>query len=187
MPRVHSTRFRATRALERGASIIELMVGVLIGMIVVAVVYNVLVMAEGYKRSTIGVADAQVTGQLTQFVVGRELANGGASMMTSVDELSRCADWRLKALPAAITAGADANTSDELLVFYSTSPRIAHPVRFSNFSNTTPTQFIVDSPNGFKVGDWVIATNRATNCALTRATGILQPDDSAYPPANIDG
>ena len=50
----------------------RLMVGVLIGMIVVAVVYNVLVMAEGYKRSTIGVADAQVTGQLAQFVVGRE-------------------------------------------------------------------------------------------------------------------
>ena len=187
MPRTHSPRSRTLRAIQRGASIIELMVGVLIGMIVVAVVYNVLVMAEGYKRSTIGVADAQVTGQLTQFVVGRELANGGASMMTGVDELSRCSDWRLKALPAAITAGADANTSDELLVFYSTSPRIAHPVRFSNYSNTTPTPFIVDSPNGFKPGDWVITTNRQLNCALTRATGIVQPDDSVWPPANVDG
>ena len=103
-------------------------------MIVVAVVYNVLVMAEGYKRSTIGVADAQVTGQLAQFVVGRELANGGAAMMTGVDELSRCADWRLKALPVAITAGANANTSDELLVFYSSSPRVVHPVWFSELS-----------------------------------------------------
>ena len=171
MPRIHSLPSRTLRAIQRGASIIELMVGVLIGMIVVAVVYNVLVMAEGYKRSTIGVADAQVTGQLAQFVVGRELANGGAAMMTGVDELSRCTDWRLKALPVAITAGADANTSDELLVFYSTSPRIVHPVRFSNFSNTTPTPFIVDSPNGFKPGDWVIATNRQLDCALDQGDG----------------
>jgi len=178
---------RLSRAGQRGVSIIETMVGVLIGMIVVAVVYNVLVMAEGYKRSTIGVADAQITGQLAQFVVGRELANGGAAMMIGVDELSRCADWRLKALPVAITAGADANTPDELLVFYSTSPRIVHPVRFSNYSNTTPTPFIVDSPNGFKAGDWLIATNRATECVLTKATGIVQPDDSPYPPANVDG
>ena len=187
MQRLHTQPSRTRRALQRGASIIELMVGVLIGMIVVAVVYNVLVMAEGYKRSTIGVSDAQITGQLAQFVVGRELANGGASMMTGVDELSRCTDWRLKALPVAITAGADANTSDSVLAFYSTSPRIAHPVRFSNFSNTTPTPFIVDSPNGFKAGDWLLATNRAADCVLTRATGIVQPDDSAYPPANVDG
>jgi len=187
MLRIHPPLFRTTRARQQGASIIELMVGVLIGMIVVAVVYNVLVMAEGYKRSTIGVADAQITGQLTQFVLGRELANGGAAMMIGVDELSRCADWRLKALPAAITAGANANTSDSLLVFYSTSPRVVHPVRFSNYSNTTPTPFIVDSPNGFKPGDWLIATNRQANCALTRATGIVQPDDSVWPPANVEG
>ena len=187
MPRTHFLRFRTMRAVQRGASIIELMVGVLIGMIVVAVVYNVLVMAEGYKRSTIGLADAQVTGQLTQFVLGRELANGGAAMMIGVEELQFCADWRLKALPVAITAGANANTSDSLLVFYSTSPRVVHPVRFSNFSNNTPTPFIVDSPNGFEPNDWVIATNRQANCALTRATAIVQPDDSVWRPANNEG
>lgn len=188
MPRIHAPLSRTTRVRQRGASIIELMVGVLIGMIVVAVVYNVLVMAEGYKRSTIGVADAQVTGQLTQFIVGRELSNGGAAMMTGVDELSRCADWRLKAIPVAITAGASATTSDQLLTFYSTSPRIMHPVRFANLSNTTPTQFIVDSPNGYRTGDWVILVRRLqAECALTRVTNIDQPDGSAYPPADIDG
>ena len=183
----HSLPSRAPRSGQRGASIIELMVGVLIGMIVVAVVYNVLVMAEGYKRSTIGVADAQVTGQLAQFVVGREVANGGAALMTGVDELSRCTDWRLKALPVAITAGANANTSDELLVFYSSSPRVVHPVWFQNLANPTPAPFYVNSPNGFKVGDWVIATDRALDCVLARVTDIKQNDDSVYPPAGVGG
>ncbi len=123
--------YRARAARQRGAGIIEVMVGVLIGMIVVAVVYNVLVLAEGYKRSTIGVADAQVTGQLTQYIVGREVANGGAALMMSAPDLINCSDWRLRPLPVLITAGASANQSDQLLVYYSTSARVVHPVWFS--------------------------------------------------------
>ena len=134
MPRTRFLPSRAMRAVQRGASIIELMVGVLIGMIVVAVVYNVLVMAEGLQarhdrrgrraghRAAVAVRDRPRTRQRRRRDDDRR--RGAA----------RCADWRLKALPVAITAGADANTSDSLLVFYSTSPRIVHPVRFSNFS-----------------------------------------------------
>ncbi len=172
---------------QRGAGIIEMMVGVLIGMIVVAVVYNVLVLAEGYKRSTIGVADAQVTGQLTQYILGREIANGGAAMMMGVDELAGCSDWRLKALPVAITAGANANTSDEFTVYYSSSPRVVHPVRFSS-SVPPANSYVVDSPNGFKSNDWIIATNRQLNCALTRVSGVTQPDGATpVPPAGVGG
>ena len=67
---------------QRGASIIEVMVGLLIGLIVVAVIYNTLIVAEGFRRSTLGVADAQVTGQLSQFIVGRELSNAGNGVMS---------------------------------------------------------------------------------------------------------
>ncbi len=181
-----SQRLRAVR--ERGAGIIETMVGILIGMIVVAVVYNVLVLAEGYKRSTIGVADAQVTGQLTQYILGRELANGGAALMMGAPDLINCSDWRLRPLPVMVTAGASANQSDQLLVFYSTSPRVVHPVWFSGIVNT-PNPLAVDSPNGFKVGDWVIATNRSANCSLANVTGIAPYSGTLgpYPPADENG
>ncbi len=47
---------------QRGMGIVETMVGILIGMVVVLAVYNVFALAEGYKRTTVGVADAQTTG-----------------------------------------------------------------------------------------------------------------------------
>lgn len=184
----------ARSARQRGAGIIETMVGILIGMIVVAAVYNVLVLAEGYKRSTIGVADAQVTGQLTQYILGREIANGGAAMMMAVDELGGCSDWRLKALPVAITAGATANDPDQLTVYYSSSPRVVHPVRFSGplTLTTVPNAYPVNSPNGFKPGDWIIATDYSGgsgNCALAKINpnGVTQLDGSAWPPASGGG
>lgn len=192
---ISRTPIRLTRAAtQHGAGIIETMVGILIGMVVVAAVYNVLVIAEGYKRSTIGVADAQLTGQLTQFILGREAGNGGAAMMMSVDELGGCTDWRLKALPIAITAGATANDPDQLTIYYSSSPRVVHPVRFSGGNDvfppavtTVPGAYPVDSPNGFRVNDWIIATDRGLNCALGKINAITQLDGTAWPPASPGG
>ncbi len=184
---IRRTLLRTVARTQRGVGLIETMVGILIGMIVVLVVYNTLILAEEHKRANIGVADAQITGQLTQFILGRELANGGAALMMSVDELASCSDWRLKPLPVAIRAGATANDPDELTVFYSTSPRIVHPVRFGANVNT-PDPLPVESPNGFKVDDWVIATNRSTNCSLGKVTGITQwPSGNTYPPADKGG
>ena len=97
------------RRRQHGVGIVETMVGILIGMIVVLVVYNTLILAEEHKRANIGVADAQITGQLTQFILGREVANGGAALMMSTDELASCSDWRLKPMPVAIRAGATVN------------------------------------------------------------------------------
>ncbi len=75
------------KARQLGAGLIETMVGILIGLVVVLVVYNTLVVAEGYKRSTIGISDAQITGQLAQFVLNRELSNAGNGVRAGTAEL----------------------------------------------------------------------------------------------------
>ena len=59
------------RGAQRGAGIIEVMVGILIGMIVVLVIYNTLIVTEAFKRNTIGISDAQITGQPEQIVIDR--------------------------------------------------------------------------------------------------------------------
>ena len=142
---------------QLGVGLIEVMVGILIGMIVVLVIFNTLIVAETYKRSTIGVSDAQITGQLTQFVLNRELASGGNGIMAGVNELAGCNNWRLRPMPALITDGGTAPmVSDNVTVFYSNSPTIVHPVSFGA-AGVAGTPYPVISPNGFKVGDWVIA------------------------------
>ncbi len=178
---------RRPAAAQRGVGIVETMVGILIGMVVVLVVYNTLILAEEHKRANIGVADAQITGQLTQFILGREVANGGAALMMGVEELASCSDWRLKPLPVAIRAGATANDPDDLTIFYSTSPRVVHPVHISG-TIATPAPLGVDSPNGFRVDDWFLVTNRAADCSMGRVTAITQyPSGDPWPPAAPGG
>ena len=193
MARIPTTRVTG-RGRQHGASIVEVMVGILIGLIVVAVIYNVLIVAEGFRRSTLGVADAQVTGQLSQFVIGRELANAGNGVMSGegVDVLSNCSLGGLRPMPvliedsvAADTPGGASVLNDRITLFYSNSPRIVHPVRVEAPVQVATTDPItVVSPNGFAVNDWFIAADRAsTNCTMGQVTAITQPDDSPWPPA----
>jgi len=183
-------------ARQRGASIVEVMVGILIGLIVVAVIYNVLIVSEGFRRSTLGLADAQITGQLSQFVVGRELANAGNGVMSGegVDVLARCDEWRLRPMPVLITDGGGATASDQLTVFYSNSPRIVNPVRVEDpVQPAANDPIVVASPNGFKANDWFVATDRGTNCTLGQVSLIEAVETqpvvaySAYPPAGSGG
>jgi Tfp pilus assembly protein PilW len=78
----------SVRARHSGASLVETMVGILIGMIVIAVVYNILSVAEGYKRATVGSSDAQITGLLTQFMASRDISNGGNGIMMSTTQMN---------------------------------------------------------------------------------------------------
>jgi type IV pilus assembly protein PilW len=59
------------------------MIGILIGMIVILVIYNVFALSEGYKRAAVGAADAQSTGLYAQFVLSREIHNAGNGLLDS--------------------------------------------------------------------------------------------------------
>ena len=71
------------------------MIGILIGMIVILVIYNVFALSEGYKRAAVGAADAQTTGLYAQFVLSREIHNAGNGLLDSgiasaVSDLVQC-------------------------------------------------------------------------------------------------
>jgi type IV pilus assembly protein PilW len=67
-PRLHRTR-------QHGFSLIEIMVGVVIGLIAVLVIYQVFAAAEGIKRNTTSAGDAQQNGLLSSFMLTVELMN----------------------------------------------------------------------------------------------------------------
>lgn len=160
------------RRRERGAGIIETMVGILIGMVVLLAVYNVLAFAEGYKRTAVGVSDAQVTGQFAQFVLARELASAGNGVASALEDLATCNnDWRLKPIPVLITDGGAPNTPDSLITLYSNARRVVSPVLFSAAAPIGSTSFQIQSPNGFFDQDWVVATDRVNVCVLRQLNG----------------
>ena len=192
-PRLHSR--------QRGMGIVEVMVGILIGMIVVVAIYNVFAVAEGYKRTAVGAADAQTTGLFAQFILAREISNAGNALSGDGSELSTCTvpdpKWPMPAAPAFGAAGAKpirpipvmiqdggaATTSDALIVTYSTAPRVISPALFIDVPMAAAGDpFYVQSPNGFRVNDWVIAldnniTGAGGNCELVRVLSVT-PGDS---------
>jgi type IV pilus assembly protein PilW len=166
---------------QRGAGIIETMIGILIGLLVVLVIYQVFAASQGYKRLTTAEADAQVTGLFTQFVLGRELANAGAAIATGFDTFAPCSaplanSWQLKPIPVLITDGGGLNLSDSFVVFYGNPLHVANPVVFLGPAMVTPNPFVVQSPNGFKQGDWILAGDPGGNCWLAQINAPPTPD-----------
>ena len=188
------------RATQKGAGIVETMIGILIGMIVILVIYNVFALSEGYKRAAVGAADAQSTGLYAQFVLAREIHNAGNGLLDSgiasaVSDLVQCGNnqpaWdnpsppfpvpkvaaRIRPTPVLINDGGGANASDALIVAYSLSPHVVSPVQFVDPPATGAAPFYVQSPNGFRVNDRVIAMNPATqSCELTVVTAVALGD-----------
>ena len=70
---------------------IEIMVGVLIGLVAVLVIYQIFTVAEGLKRNTTGAADAQQNGLLSTFTLALELNSAGNGISPAAGRLIRCA------------------------------------------------------------------------------------------------
>jgi hypothetical protein len=163
-----AVRISSIRAAQHGAGIVETMIGILIGMLVVLVVYNMLSVAEGYKRMTTGVADSQITGLLAHFIVSQDAANAGSGLSSNgADYLGACttdeagnpftADNTLLPIGLIITeAGDAAYKSDAFVVRQSSSPHVTWPVPLRLVGGAGGAAVVppggdiqVQSPNGF--------------------------------------
>jgi len=177
-----------TPSSQRGFGIVEIMVGVLIGMLVILAVYNIFVAGEGYRRTAMSAADTQVTGLLTQFTLMRDLNNGGSSIASANAELTKCADTSLqyqfglgpiRPIPVLITDGG-AGVSDSFIVFAGAPTRVVHAV---NVLTPTPigSPFRVQSATGFDplyctaAKPCLVIAMDGASCDLRLATAAADP------------
>lgn len=193
---------------QRGAGLIETLVGVTIGLLVVLVIYNLLAVSEGYKRMTTGNADAQITGLISHFITGRDAGNGGNGLSSAYAELVQCEldeagvsfagreDASLKPIPVMITKSGNTDQSDSFISRGSASVHVVWPVpiRPQGAVTTVPPggQIQVQTPMTFmtpaKVSlptaltpHWVVmlANNGTGRCGLIQVT-------NAAPSADMD-
>src|SRR5207248_6475732 len=75
-----------------GFGLVEIMIGLVIGLISVLVIYQVYNVAEGFKRNTTATGEAQMAGLFSTFVLGMELGNGGSAMALAAPDLASCTD-----------------------------------------------------------------------------------------------
>jgi len=175
--------------VPRGFGLIEIMVGVVIGLIAVLVIYQVYTVAEGFKRNTTAAGEAQMNGLFSTFVLGMEIGNGGAGMAVAAQDLASCSDpggampqrfaQSFRPVPVVITDGGGNAISDWLVVNYSMATTLANSALFTG--NAAPgATFPVQSPGGFHVGDLVVGISAPTApgspCASSKVTAVSAPD-----------
>jgi hypothetical protein len=175
------------------------MVGILIGMIVIVITFNILSMAEAYKRATIGTSDAQVTGLLSQFLAGRDAGNGGAGITMSGTDLIHCThdeadnpisgmpvtqlDAAVRPIPVLVTDGGAPGKSDSFVALNAGAPHVMWPVDVTATS-AAGAPITVQSPNGFTFPPpattpyWAIAmaNDGSGKCKLVRIVAATAAD-----------
>lgn len=175
---------------ERGFSLVELMVGLAIGMIGVVIMMQIFSVSEGYKRTTTGGDDAQNNGAISLYSLQRDLRQAGQGSHSfngvvppgSAPSLIGCnvtlrpgvtvsATAPVTINHASIPAG-DAST-DTLLVFYGNSNdgpegEMIGGQPATNTYRLTGFAAAASAPS-FRVGDQVVAhpQTRASPCNLS--------------------
>ena len=176
--------------LQRGFGLVEIMVGLVIGMIAVLVIYQVYNVAEGFKRNTTAAGEAQMAGLFSAFVLGMEIGNAGHATALSAPDLGSCADTgniatSFRPIPVLITDGGAASTPDSFVVTYSVATTLVTPSMF-NFDANADDQYQVQSPGGFHVGDLIVVIAKpgsvGSDCPSSVITGVSVPGLRVPPP-----
>lgn len=170
---------------QTGFSLVEILVGLVIGLLVTLVIMQVFSVFEGQKRTTTGSADAQTNGSIALYTIGRELKMAGYGLLpTSSSSPLGCTTLTFGATgitditPVTITdGGAAAGASDTITIRYgnSDSGGVGSPI--TAVAVAGPNDVTIHDNLACHVGDVAMLINGAT-CNLTNVTG---PTDIAIP------
>lgn len=166
------------RAFERGVSLIELMVGMLLGLVVVLVVAQVLSFAEGQKRTSTGGSDAQVNGALALYSLQREIQMAGYGLTYDKSALGCPVSanhattgnlaWTL--VPAIIQDGA--NGAPDTITLMSASRSFSVPLQVTVDHASTADHFVVRSALGVNAGDVMIVVPPSLQCTVFSVSAV---------------
>ena len=177
---------------QRGFSLVELMVAVVIGLIGTVVMFQVFAVSEGQKRSTTSGGDSQQNGSVALFTLERDLRNTAHGIRPLItlgrpmySEFSGAVQDPIIFRPILITPGTN---SDSVAVTYSTSDGVASEVYILGDwnSNAVPNaQINVASTAGLTPGDQIaICPNQTANplevCVRGEATALLTDGNGGW-------
>ena len=154
-------------ANERGAGLIEIMVGIVIGMVLVLMIFQVYLLTENQKRTITSSNDAQENASYGLFLLSHDLAGAGNIISTATTALSACA--MLRPIPVVLAAGATDSDPDSVTVFYGGSGSLSTPTPMlanAAVSGSPPGAYQVAGPVAFSPRD-IIAAVQGANCTLS--------------------
>jgi type IV pilus assembly protein PilW len=177
------------RRLARGLSLVEILVGVAIGMIGVVAIFQAVSSWTKHTQTTSSGGDAQVAGTLALFNIERDLKQAGHGFGRAITPVMGCNVWASDTTPARtfnfgmrpvdIAVSGAAGAPDQINVFYGNS---SFYVEQGDFTVSTATSKKLLRRGGFKQGDLVVAAFNpgaaaaSAECQLLEITSNTNPD-----------
>lgn len=163
---------------NRGFSLVEVMVGMVMGMIVLLVIMQAFSLAEGYKRTTTSGVDSQVNGMLALRTLEAEirmagygLTGTGASTCPSINQYyNGTVTLNTIMMPVKLVDGGTG--SDTIEVLYSSSEAGAAPTRLTKDMPTPSNATFVSTTTGINTCDLILlaAPDGSKACTLQQVT-----------------
>ena len=184
------------RRAHRGFSLVEIMVGVAIGLVGLLVIFKTVAIWDNHTRSATSGGDAQVAGTLAMFNIERDIKLAGmgfgtapaAEMGCQVDanDTTGRGAFNFRLYPILIAAGVG-NAPDVVTVLYGNSSFLSAR---EDFTGSTALGKQLPRRNGFRQGDVAVVAGApagipaVTPCALIQITGNTNPDTYTLDHAN---
>ncbi|TCV88955.1 PilW family protein [Sulfurirhabdus autotrophica] len=169
---------KITIRYHSGFTLVEILVGMVIGLLAVMVIMQVFSVFEGQKRTTTGTADAQTNGAIALYNIQREalMAGFGLPVFDGNNTPLACTAFSpagTNISPISITDGGTG--SDSITIRYGDAPSGGIAVKIVGLSGNIMG---VDTNMGCRVGDTALVVT-GSSCSLSTVSG---PTDIAIPP-----
>lgn len=172
----HSTKNQA------GFSLVEILVGLVIGLLATLVIMQVFSVFEGQKRTTTGSADAQTNGSIALYSVGQEMQMAGYGLLPTDNSPLECTTLNFDTANTGVTdispvtitdGGAGAGASDSITIRYATtaSGGVPSPITAMLAANAVS----VDNNQACQNGDIAMIIN-GTTCNFTTVVPTAPAD-----------
>ena len=183
---------------QSGFSLVELMIGLIIGLLVTLVIMNVFSVFEGQKRTTMGGADAQTNGNIALFNITQNLQMAGYGMpiLEATDSPWSCANAKdartatvatlnLSQFSPVVIVDGGGGAPDTVTVRFGTTEFAGFPTKVVGINAADTKELTVDNNMGCKQNDVVIQaqgdTPSAMTCVLKQVQAITAGDKTHVP------
>ena len=165
------------RRSDRGFSLIEIMIGVIVGMLGIVIIMQVFMVSEGQKRTTTGGADALENGLMALFTMEQDIRMAGLGLVGTGCALINTYDanttptTNTKAMwPAIITRNTPATGSDQVAIMYSASPFGNIPSTITSAMPDSSAILNILNGDGFVEGDIFVISEPPKDCSRAQAS-----------------
>lgn len=160
-------------ARSAGIGLVDLMVGLTVGLIALLVMLNVAFLFEARKKSTIGMADAQLNAAGALSLLARDLrmAGQGLGPAGALGCEATHHHGSLTLAPVTIANGLDGGP-DQIRLLASAAPQSLSPATLITDHPADASTLMLDSTLGIAPGDWLLLYEPSKACTVFRATVI---------------